>query len=141
MYSSIKWIVFVTGWMTFRAVGSTLFLFWTITGNERAAPSEWVLPLIGDFIIGTTAFFLVYGILKKPSYLIWVLLLSWNVLGLVDLLGAIRTSLIVPFGPIPEIGLTSLGVRSILILNTFLQISCIYLLLKGSVKNYFNNSI
>jgi len=57
MYSSIKWIVFVTGWMTFRAVGSTLFLFWTITGNERAAPSEWVLPLIGDFIIGTTAFF------------------------------------------------------------------------------------
>ena len=139
MPNSIRWIIFVTGWMTFRAVGSTLFLFWTITGNERAAPSEWVLPLIGDFIIGTTAFFLVYGILKKPSYLIWVLLLSWNILGLIDLLGAIRTSLLVPFGPIQEIGLTSLGVRSILILNTFLQISCMYLLFKDSVRNYFKN--
>ena len=139
MSNSIKWIIFVTGWMTFRAVGSSLFLFWNITGNERGAPPEWVLALIGDFIIGTTALFLVYGILKKPSYLIWVLLLSWNILGLIDLLGAIRTSLLVPFGPIPEVGLTSVGVRSILFLNTFLQISCIYLLFKDSVRNYFKN--
>ena len=139
MSNSIRWIIFVTGWMTFRAVGSSLFLFWNITGNERGAPPEWVLALIGDFIIGTTALFLVYFILKKPSYLIWILLLSWNILGLIDLLGAIRTSLLVPFGPIPEMGLTSLGVRSILILNTFLQISCIYLLFKESVRNYFKN--
>ena len=139
MSNSIKWIIFVTGWMTFRAVGSSLFLFWNITGNERGAPPEWGLALGGDFIIGTTALFLVFFILKKPSYLIWVLLLSWNVLGLIDLIGAIRTSLLVPFGPIPEIGLTSLGVRSILILNTFLQISCIYLLSKDSVRNYFKN--
>ena len=139
MPNSIRWILFVTGWMTFRAVGSSLFLFWNITGNERGAPPEWVLALIGDFIIGTTAFFLVYGIFKKPSYLIWVLLLSWNILGLIDLLGAIRTSLLVPFGPIPEVGLTSVGVRSILFLNTFLQISCIYLLFKDSVRNYFKN--
>ena len=139
MSNSIRWIIFVTGWMTFRAVGSSLFLFWNITGNERGAPPEWVLALIGDFIIGTTALFLVYFILKKPSYLIWILLLSWNILGLIDLLGAIRTSLLVPFGPIPEVGLTSVGVRSILFLNTFLQISCIYLLFKDSVRNYFKN--
>ena len=139
MPNSIRWIIFVTGWMTFRAVGSSLFLFWNITGNERGAPPEWVLALIGDFIIGTTALFLVYFILKKPSYLIWILLLSWNILGLIDLLGAIRTSLLVPFGPIPEVGLTSVGVRSILFLNTFLQISCIYLLFKDSVRNYFKN--
>ena len=139
MSNSIRWIIFVTGWMTFRAIGSSLFLFWNITGNERGAPPEWVLALIGDFIIGTTAFFLVYSILKKPSYLIWGLLLSWNILGLIDLFSAIRTSLLVPFGPIPEMGLTSVGVRSILFLNTFLQISCIYLLFKDSVRNYFKN--
>ena len=141
MSNSIRWIIFVTGWMTFRAVGSSLFLFWNITGNERGAPPEWILALIGDFIIGTTALFLVYAILKKPSSLVWVLLLSWNILGAVDLFSAIRTSLLVPYGPLPEIGLSDLGVRFVLILNTFLQISCIYLLLKGSVKNYFNNSI
>ena len=138
MSNSIKWIIFVTGWMTFRAVGSSLFLFWNITGNERGAPPEWVLALIGDFIIGTTAFFLVYGILKKPSSFLWGILLSWNILGLIDLIGAIAISLSVPYEPIPEIGLTSLGVRFILILNTFLQISCLYFLFKNEVKNHFH---
>ena len=137
MLNSIRWIIFVTGWMTFRAIGSSLFLFWNITGNERGAPPEWVLALIGDFIIGTTALFLVYFILKKPSYLIWGLLLFWNILGVVDLFGAITTSLQVPYGPLPEIGLTNLGVRFVLILNTLLQISCIFLLFKDSVRNYF----
>ena len=138
MSNSIKWIIFVTGWMTFRAIGSSLFLFWNITGNERGAPPEWVLALIGDFIIGTTAFFLVYGILKKPSSFLWGILLFWNILGLIDLIGAIAISLSVPYEPIPVIGLTSLGVRFILILNTFLQISCLYFLFKNEVKNHFN---
>ena len=57
----------------------------------------------------------------------------------IDLFGAIITSLLVPYEPIPEIGLTNLGVRFVLILNTFLQISCIYLLSKDSVRNYFKN--
>ena len=55
----LNWIIFVTGWMSFRAVGSGLFLFWTFTGNERSAPSEWIVSLVVYFIIGTTAFFLV----------------------------------------------------------------------------------
>ena len=121
----INWIIFVTGWMSFRAVGSGLFLFWIFSGNERSAPSEWIVPFIGDFFIGITAIFLVYYIIKKPSNLLWVLLLSWNVFGLLDLIGAINVSFAAPYGPIPEIGFNELTVRSILILNTLLQISFI----------------
>ena len=100
----INWIIFVTGWMSFRAVGSGLFLFWIFSGNERSAPSEWIVPFIGDFFIGITAIFLVYFIIKKPSTILWVLLLSWNVVGLLDLIGAINVSFAAPYGPIPEIG-------------------------------------
>jgi len=123
--------------MSFRAVGSGLFLFWIFSGNERSAPSEWIVPFIGDFFIGITAIFLVYYIIKKPSNLLWVLLLSWNVVGLLDLIGAINVSFATPYGPIPEIGFNELTVRSILILNTLLQISCIYLLFQKDIKNYF----
>ena len=133
----INWIVFVTGWMSFRAVGSGLFLFWIFSGNERSAPSEWIVPFVGDFFIGITALFLVYFIIKKPSTILWVLLLSWNVVGLIDLIGAINVSFDTPYGPIPEIGFNELTVRSILILNTLLQISCIYLLFQKDIKNYF----
>ena len=65
MTKGIKWIMFATGWMSFRAIGSSLILFWTITENERAAPYEWIVSLTGDFIIGITALFLVYFIYKK----------------------------------------------------------------------------
>ena len=127
----------MTGWMSFRAVGSGLFLFWIFSGNERSAPSEWIIPFIGDFFIGITAIFLVYFIIKKPRTVIWVLLLSWNVVGLLDLIGAINVSFAAPYGPIPEIGFNELTVRSILILNTLLQISCIYLLFQKDIKDYF----
>ena len=133
----INWIIFVTGWMSFRAVGSGLFLFWIFSGNERSAPSEWIVPFIGDFFIGITAIFLVYYIIKKPSTILWVLLLSWNVVGLIDLLEEINVSFADPYGPIPEIGFNELTVRSILIFNTLLQISCIYLLFQKDIKDYF----
>ena len=133
----LNWLIFATGWMSFRAVGSGLFLFWTFTGSERSAPSEWIVSFVGDFIIGITALFLVYQIIKKPTAILWGLLLSWNVLGLFDLFGAIVISFIVPYEPLPEIGLTTLGVRFILSLNTLIQISSIYLLFQTSIKEYF----
>jgi len=133
----LKWLIFATGWMSFRALGSGLFLFWTFTGNKRSAPSEWIVSFVGDFVIGITALFLVYQIIRKPSAILWGLLLSWNVLGLFDLFGAIVISFIVPYEPLPEIGLTTLGVRFILSLNTLIQISSIYLLFQASIKEYF----
>ena len=133
----LNWIIFVTGWMSFRAVGSGLFLFWIFTGNERSAPSEWIVPFVGDFIIGITALFLVYHIIKKPSAILWGLLLSWNAVGLFDLIGAIDGSFAAPYGPIPEIGFNAVTVRSILSLNTLLQISSIYLLFQKDIKEYF----
>ena len=133
----LNWLIFATGWMSFRAVGSGLFLFWTFTGNERSAPLEWIVSFVGDFIIGITALFLVYQIIKKPSAILWGLLLSWNVLGLFDLFGAIVISFIIPYEPLPEIGLTTLGVRFILSLNTLIQISSIYLLFQTNIREYF----
>ena len=133
----LNWIIFVTGWMSFRAVGSGLFLFWIFTENERSAPSEWIIPFVGDFFIGITALFLVYHIIKKPSTLLWGFLLSWNVIGLLDLIGAINVSFAAPYGPIPEIGFNELVVRFILSLNTLFQISCIYLLFQKDIKEYF----
>ena len=133
----LNWLIFATGWMSFRALGSGLFLFWTFTGNQRSAPSEWIVPFVGDFIIGITAIFLVYYIIKKPSAILWGLLLSWNVVGLFDLFGAIMVSFEAPFGPLPEIGLNSSGVRFVLSLNTLIQISSIYLMFQKDIKEYF----
>ena len=57
--------------------------------------------------------------------------------GLFDLFGAIMVSFEAPFGPLPEIGLNSSGVRFVLSLNTLIQISSIYLLFHKDIREYF----
>ena len=69
--------------------------------------------------------------------MLWFLLLSWNVIGLLDLIGAINVSFAAPYGPIPEVGFNELAVRSILILNTLCRGSALRYLLTRSY-DYLN---
>ena len=51
---------------------------------------------------------------------------------------AITTSILVPYEPIPELGLNDFGVKSVLSLNSIIHISAIYLLFQSRIKSYFN---
>ena len=121
MLTSIKFLIFATGWMVFRAVGSGLFLSLGILESPRAAPPDWTIAFLGDFAIGTTALFLAYMIWKKPSAFMWGILLAWNAVGIFDLIGALSHSFSAPFSPFPEIGVNEISIRTILSLNTFIQ--------------------
>ena len=91
MHIQVKLLIFTTGWMVFRAVGSGLFLTLGAIGSERAASSDWTIAFLGDFVIGTTALFLAYRIWKKPSALLWGILLAWNAVGIFDYLERYHT--------------------------------------------------
>ena len=82
MHIQVKVLIFATGWMVFRAIGSGLFLTLGAIGSDRSAPSVWNIAFIGDFVIGTTALFLAYKVWKKPSALLWGVLLAWNAVGI-----------------------------------------------------------
>ena len=137
MPTSIKFLIFATGWMVFRAVGSGLFLSLGILESPRAAPPDWTIAFLGDFAIGTTALFLAYMILKKPSAFLWGILLAWNAVGLFDLFGALSHSFSAPFSPFPEIGINETSIRTILTLNTVIQFIAIGLMFRSKVKAYF----
>ena len=137
MPNSIKFLIFATGWMVFRAVGSGLFLSLGILESPRAAPPDWTIAFLGDFAIGITALFLAYMIWKKPSALLWGILLAWNAVGLFDLFGALSHSFSAPFSPFPEIGINETSIRTILTLNTVIQFIAIGLMFRSKVKAYF----
>ena len=134
---SIKFLIFLTGWMVFRAIGSGLFLSLGILESPRAAPPDWTIAFLGDFAIGTTALFLAYMIWKKPSALLWGILLAWNAVGLFDLFGALSHSFSAPFSPFPEIGINEISIRTILSLNTFMQSVALIVMFRPQVKAYF----
>ena len=56
------------------------------------------------------ALFLAYYAYKNPTSILWGILLAWNILGIFDLFGAIVLTFIVPYQPLPEIGLNEIGV-------------------------------
>ena len=133
----IKLLIFTTGWMVFRAVGAGLFLILGAIGSDRSASSDWTIAFLGDFVIGTTALFLAYHIWKKPSAFLWGILLAWNAVGLFDLFGALSHSFSAPFSPFPEIGINETSIRTILTLNTVIQLVAIVLMFRPKVKAYF----
>ena len=137
MPTSIKFLIFATGWMVFRAVGSGLFLSLGILESPRAAPPDWTIAFLGDFAIGTTALFLAYMIWKKPSAFLWGILLAWNAVGIFDLIGALSHSFSAPFSPFPEIGINEISIRTILTLNTFIQSVALIVMFRPQVKAYF----
>ena len=137
MTFSVKFLIFATGWMVFRAIGSGLFLSLGILESPRAAPPDWTIAFLGDFAIGITALFLAYMIWKKPSALLWGILLAWNSVGLFDLFGALSHSFSAPFSPFPEIGINEISIRTILSLNTFMQSVALIVMFRPQVKTYF----
>ena len=137
MPTPIKFLIFATGWMVFRAVGSGLFLSLGILESPRAAPPDWTIAFLGDFAIGITALFLAYMIWKKPSALLWGILLAWNAVGIFDLFGALSHSFTAPFSPFPEIGINEMSIRTILSINTLIQSIAILFMFRPQVKAYF----
>ena len=137
MHFQVKVLIFTTGWMVFRAVGSGLFLTLGVIGSDRSAPTDWTIAFIGDFLIGATALFLAYKIWKKPSALLWGILLAWNAVGLFDLFGALSHSFSAPFSPFPEIGVNEITIRTILSLNTLVQSIALLLMFRPQVITYF----
>ena len=137
MPTSIKFLIFATGWMVFRAIGSGLFLSLGILESPRAAPPDWTIAFLGDFAIGTTALFLAYMIWKKPSAFMWGILLAWNAVGIFDLIGALSHSFSAPFSPFPEIGINEMSIRTILSVNTFVQSVALLVMFRPQVKAYF----
>ena len=83
------------------------------------------------------ALFLAYYAYKNPTSILWGILLAWNILGIFDLFGAIVLTFIVPYQPLPEIGLSEIGVRTILSINSLIQISAIIILFNRTTLNYF----
>ena len=138
MHIQVKLLIFTTGWMVFRAVGSGLFLILGAIGSERAASSDWTIAFLGDFVIGTTALFLAYRIWKKPSALLWGILLAWNAVGIFDLFGALSHSFSAPFSPFPEIGINEMSIRTILCLNTLIQFIALLLMFRPQVNADFS---
>lgn len=57
-------------------------------GMPGDPPAAWLLPLIGDAIIGISALWVAYLIVKKTGLWVWTTVMVWNALSIWDSLSA-----------------------------------------------------
>jgi hypothetical protein len=56
--------------------------------NPGDPPSAWLMPLLGDAVIGVTGLLIAFLILKKQGLWVWVAIIVWNALAIWDALSA-----------------------------------------------------
>ena len=60
-------------------------------------PAAWLMPLIGDAVIGLSALIIAYLVWKKAGLWVWTALVVWNVVAIWDALSAFLIHLTNPW--------------------------------------------
>lgn len=60
-------------------------------------PLVWLMPLVGDAIVGVTGLFIVWLILQKTGLMTWTAIVGWNIIGIWDALSAFMISQTAPW--------------------------------------------
>lgn len=51
-------------------------------------PAAWAMPLIGDAIIGLSALWIAFLIMKRSGLWVWTTVITWNIVAIWDALSA-----------------------------------------------------
>lgn len=57
-------------------------------GMPGDPPAAWAMPLIGDAIIGLSALWIAFLIMKRSGLWVWTTVITWNIVAIWDALSA-----------------------------------------------------
>ena len=97
-------------------------------------PSAWLMPLIGDAVIGISALAIAFIIAKKKGLWVWVSILVWNSIAIWDALSAyiIHTT-----NPWPEFFMIKIFGSSMFFAAGIMHLIIIGIALRNQVKSHF----
>ncbi len=95
-------------------------------------PIAWLMPLIGDAVIGVSALWIAYLILKKTGLWAWTTIITWNALATWDALSAFIIHLTNPW---PEFFMINLLGPSMFFAASFMHLVIIILACRPEERN------
>ncbi len=110
------------------------FVFKAGSGLPGAPPAAWLMPLIGDAIIGLSALAIAYLFVKKTGLWVWTALIGWNILGIWDAMAAFIIHNTVPW---PEFFMTQIFGASMFFMASAMHAVIIYLACLPEIRDTF----
>ena len=97
-------------------------------------PAAWLMPLVGDAIIGITGLFIAYLILKKTGLWVWTAIIVWNSVAIWDALSAF---IINTTNPWPEFFMIKLVGSSMFFAASAMHLAILVLACRSDARKYF----
>lgn len=124
-----KLVVILLLMMSGRAM--TLAFIQRAGGNMPGdPPAAWLLPLIGDAIIGISALWIAYLFLKRSGLWVWTTIVVWNALAIWDTLSAYIISITNPW---PEFFMLQMLGPSMFFASAAMNLIVLYILSQRDV--------
>lgn len=103
-------------------------------GYRGDPPNAWLMPLLGDAIIGITALFVAYLIVKKTGLWVWTSIVVWNVVAIWDALSAY---VVYVSNPWPEFFMIRIFGPGMFFAASFLHVMIIVLACRSDVRQFY----
>lgn len=97
-------------------------------------PIAWLMPLIGDAVIGITGVFILFLIFRGRNTAAWITIICWNVVAIWDALSAFIISVTNPW---PEFFMYKLMGPSMFFAASAMHLTVIYLVTRPHIKSQF----
>ena len=107
-------------------------------GGGPGDPSlGWLMPLVGDAVVGISALAVAYIVWKRTGLWAWVTVVVWNSLAVWDALSAFVVSLTVPW---PSFFMLEVFGSSMFFAASAMHVACIVLVARPAVRRSFFGS-
>lgn len=103
-------------------------------GGLGDPPNAWLMPLIGDAIIGLSALAVAYLLWKRPTVSTWAIAIAWSAIGAFD---AIAAFIVETSTPWPEFFMLEIFGRSMFFAVAAMHLVIIWLLAHPAVRREF----
>ena len=97
-------------------------------------PAAWLMPLVGDAIVGVSALFVAYLIARRVGWCAWTTIVVWNVVAIWDALSAFVIHKTVPW---PEFFMIKIFGSSMFFAAAAMHLCCLFLVLRESGRRSF----
>ena len=127
----------VMGVLTLMMAGRMMtlaFLHRAGRGLEGDPPAAWLMPLIGDAVIGATALVVAWLIWTKRGLWVWATIIAWNVAGLWDALSAYIVSATVPW---PEFFMLQTFGASMFFVASGMHVAILWMAWRPEIRAHF----
>lgn len=103
-------------------------------GGPGDPPAAWLMPLLGDALVGLTGLAMLPLVLRGRSLWAWTALVSWNVVAIWDALSAyvVHTT-----NPWPEFFMIEAFGSSMFFMAASMHLACLVLVTRPAVKRQY----